>query len=190
MGYRKFPDIRVFDWESEKELEFNTQIARSGSGSGVRTYTSQLVPIWHITASYSCLTDDEVRQVLGFVALIRGAHDFFYWLDPEDNSETGIQLPSLGSGSYQAVMQIGPYTQAAKYIEDETVYINGVKQTADKYSVSGGVITFATAPADTDIVTADYTYYWLVMLEDDKMTIQHLKAPGYSKSKEFTMVTV
>lgn len=190
MSYRKFPSIRWFDWESTKELEFNTTTARSGSGIGVRTLTTQLVPIWHITASYTHLTDDEARQVMGFVALVRGAHERFLWLDPEDHQEVGVHLTHGSDGRYQAVMRMGDYTQSVPYIEDVTVYINGTKQTADKYSVSNGVITFTTTPATTDIVTADYTYYWLVILEDDKLTLQHLSAPGYSKSKEFTMVTV
>ena len=189
MSYRKFPEIRWFDWESTKQIEFDTVTAWGGSGATCRTLTTRLTPKWTITASYSHLTDAEARRVFGFFSLIRGAHEPFLWLDPEDYQETGVQLPALGSGQYQAVMQFGDYVQTAAYIEDVKVYVNGTLVTADKYSVSAGVITFSIAPADTDIVTADYTYYWLVRLSDDKFKTQHLQKLNANKSDSFSMVT-
>ena len=135
---------------------------KSASGR-VRTLTTQLLPAWSIECSFPGLTDDEARTIFGFVNEIKGSHEPFYWLDPEDNREDGIPLPPLGNNQYQAVMLVGGYAEAVDYIDNVRVFINGTETTA--YSVNGGVITLNSATNGT--VTASYTYYWKVMLSDD-----------------------
>jgi hypothetical protein len=166
---RFFPDIRKFAWDSKKSEKWNTTVQRSGSGK-VRTLTNQLLPSWTIEASYKALTDDEARELLGFVALIKGAHEPFYWLDPEDYECKGQVLAPISSTQYQAVMQMGGYVEAVEYIDNVTVYVNGGRVT--NYTVDGGVIKFSSAPSGT--VTADYRYYWKVMLPDDGFKIEKI----------------
>lgn len=165
---RKFPNIRRFSWNSTKQEKWNTEVQRSASGR-VRTMTSQLYPEWTITASYPAITDAEAAELLGFVALLKGAFEPFYWLDPEDYKAEGLVLAEVASGKYQAVIKMGEYVEPAEYIENVAVYVGGVKQDASKFSVSDGYITLNTPTSE--VVTADYTYYWRVMLADDGLSI-------------------
>ena len=93
MTLKKFPeDLNGLAWESIKSMEWNTKVQKSGSGK-VRTLTTQLLPNWTIETKFQILTDEQYRKLLGFVALLKGAHIPFLWLDPEDYEEKGIQLP-------------------------------------------------------------------------------------------------
>ena len=170
MGYKKFPDIRRFAWDSSKKQSWNTTVQKSASGR-IRTMTNQLYPAWTIKASYNALTDEEARQLLGFIAERKGCYEPFLWLDPEDYKATGVALVNT-NGYYQAVMNVGGYVEPVEYIEQVTVYVDGIKQAANTYSVEDGVIKFAVQP--TGNVTADYTYYWLVHFSEDGITINKI----------------
>lgn len=158
-----FPDIKKFAWESTKSVNWNTQVQKSASGRA-RTLTTQLLPAWTIECSFPGLTDVEARTIFGFVNDIKGSHEPFYWLDPEDNREENILLVKLSDTEYQAVRRYGGYVEPVEYIEDLTIYVNGDVY-GSAYTVDGGVITFITAPAGE--VTADFTYYWKVRLVND-----------------------
>lgn len=188
MILRKFPALRKLAYSSTKRQKWNTQVQKSGSGK-VRTLTNQLYPEWTITAKLAKLTNEEARKLMGFAALLKGAHTPFLWLDPEDYEEKGIQLPLITTGTYQAVMKMGDYVEPVEYIEKVTVYIDGVKQASSAYTVTGGTVKFKTAPASTAKVTADYTYYWKVMLADDGIETENIFI-DFNKSKTFKMVTV
>ena len=170
MGYKKFPDIIRFAWDISKKQSWNTTVQKSASGR-IRTMTNQLYPAWTIKASYNALTDEEARQLLGFIAERKGCYEPFLWLDPEDYKATGVALVNT-NGYYQAVMNVGGYVEPVEYIEHVTVYVDGIKQAANTYSVEDGVIKFAVQP--TGNVTADYTYYWLVHFSEDGITINKI----------------
>lgn len=169
MALKKFPDIRRFAWESTKAQKWETTSQRSASGR-MRTLTSQLYPNWTITASYNALTDEEARQLQGFAASVKGSFEPFLWLDPEDYQEKGHPLVMLDDTRYQATMKQGEHAEPVEYIENVTVYIDGIKQNSSNYTVDGGIIRFKTTPAGT--VTADYTYYWQVHFANDELEIE------------------
>lgn len=74
MILRKFPeDLNGLAWESIKSMDWNTKVQKSGSGK-VRTLTTQLLPNWTIETKFQILTDEQYRKLLGFVALLKGAH--------------------------------------------------------------------------------------------------------------------
>lgn len=171
MALKKFPNIRRFAWESTKTQKWNTTIQRTASGR-LRTMTSQLYPAWTIEASYNVITDAEARQLLGFVAGLKGSAEPFLWLDPEDYEEKGQQLAQLDGVRYQAVMRQGDHLEPVEYIEDVKVYIDGILQGSGTYTVDSGIVTFKSTPAG--VVTADYTYYWKVVLADDQLKIEKI----------------
>ena len=80
----------------------------------------------------------------------------------------------ISSGKYQAVMQVGDYVEPAAYIENVTVYRNDAKVPASDYTITDGVIVFKTAPAGSNVIKADYTYYWKVCFDDDGLGITEL----------------
>lgn len=188
MIIKKFPELRKLAYSSTKTQNWNTQVQKSGSGK-VRTLTNQLYPEWTITAKLIELTNAEARKLMGFAALLKGAHTPFLWLDPEDYEEKGIQLPLIANGIYQAVMKMGDYVEPVEYIEKVAVYVDGVKQANNAYTVTGGTVKFKTGPASTAKITADYTYYWKVMLADDGIETENIFV-DFNKSKTFKMVTV
>ena len=152
---------------------------------------------------------------MGFVAARKGGYEPFLWLDGEDYQEKGIILPKISNGIYQAVMKMGEYVEPVEYIENVSVYVNGTKQAANKYTTNNGYITFVTAPATGAVVTADYTYYWKVngyitfvtapatgavvtadytyywkvRFDDDGMGINHI-FDNINRSERFKLVTV
>ena len=136
--------------------------------------TNQLLPLWNIGVKFWKLSDAEYRTIMGFVALLKGAHKPFWWLDPEDYKETGIQLPKNTDGSYQCVMKMGSYVEAVDKVDQLKVYVDGTLKAASTYTVSGGTVTFNTAPASGAVVTADYRYYWKVHLPADGISIEHV----------------
>lgn len=171
---KKFPNIRRFAWSSSKQQKWNTTVQKSASGRA-RTMTNQLYPEWTISASLPAITDAEARTLLGFVALLKGSFEPFLWLDPEDYKEIAAPLAEISSGKYQAIIRMGEFVEYAACIENVTVYVDGVAQAVSAYTVSDGVVTFKTPPASENI-TADYTYYWKVMLSDDGITVNKIFA--------------
>ena len=173
MTVKIWPVMTGIAMQSSKSQKWNTTIEKSGSGKK-RSNTNQLLPLWTIEVKHAILSDADYKKIMGFVALLKGAHEPFFWLDPEDYQETGITLAKLSSGVYQCVMKFGDYVEAVEYVDQLKVYVDGVLQAASAYTVSGGVITFATAPGSTAVVTADYRYYWKVHIPADGISAKHI----------------
>ena len=173
MTVKIWPVTTGIEMRSSKSQKWNTTIEKSGSGKK-RSNTSQLLPLWTIEAKYAMLSDADYKTIMGFIALLKGAHEPFFWLDPEDFREVGIQLPMVSSGKYQCIMKFGNYVEAVDYVDQLKVYVGGVLQAASAYSVSGGTITFNTAPSSSAVITADYRYYWKVHIPADGISMKHI----------------
>lgn len=158
---------------SSKSQKWNTTIEKAGSGR-MRSNTNQLLPSWSISVKFGILSDADAKTIMGFIALLKGAHRPFFWLDPEDYQETGIQLAKISLDTYQCVMKLGNYVEAVEKVDQLKVYVDGVLQSSNAYTVNGGVILFKEALASDAIVTADYRYYWLVHLPADGITMNHV----------------
>ena len=181
---KKFPDIRTFSWKSQKTQQWNTVTKRSGSGR-VRTMTTWRYPQWTITTQFAYLTPAQYKTIMGFFASLKGAYEPFLWLDPEDNCERGVQLGHGRGGRFQAVRRWGSYLEPVEYVEDVTVYADGKVVPA---RFENGEIRLANAVVADAVITADYTYYWRVMLADDKFAAEAVFRDFY-KSKSIKLVT-
>ena len=173
MTVQIWPVMTGIEMQSSKSQKWNTTIEETGSGRK-RSNTNQLLPKWTIQVKYWRLSDADYKTIMGFVALLKGAHTPFFWLDPEDYQETGMQLPKISNGKYQAVMKMGNYVEAVEHIDNVKVYVDGTLQAASAYTVSDGMITFGTAPGANAVVTADYRYYWKVHLPADGISMTHI----------------
>lgn len=170
---RKFPqNIRHFTWNSKFRESWNTQIQTTGSGKS-KTMTNQLYPGWTITESIGFMTNEMADELMGFIALVKGAYEPFLWLDHSKYHEDEVQIAMTSPGRYQAVIKTGKYTEPAEFIEDVTVWVNG-KLMETGYTTSNGAILFSTPPSGSDIVTASYTYWWKVRFKDDGMGINRI----------------
>lgn len=186
--YKKFPNLPRLAWDSEKQMSFNTQVQRSGAGR-TRTMTNLHYPDWTITTKINYLTDEQARQLFGFVAMVKGAYEPFLWKDPEDCHVDKVQLPLISIGLYQCVMKMGEYVEPTAQVEKATVYVSGVQQTPDKYTIEGGTIRFKQVPVSSAIVTATYDYYWLVRFKDDGMGVKKV-FQDINRSKSFKLEVV
>lgn len=182
----KFPVIKRHSWNSTKEQKWNTSVQESASGK-VRTMTNQIYPKWIISASFPALSEEEAKKLLGFIASVKGRYQPFLWLDPDDFKAEGVRLVQL-DGSYQCVMPFGDYREAVENIEDLKVYLNGVLVDELAYSVNKGRITFVNQLAASDVVTADYKYYWPVMLYEDGISVSMVFKDVYKASIKMVVV--
>ena len=186
----KFPETLQMRcaYNSTKKQKWNTAIQMSGSGR-YRSLTNQLYPQWNISVLIQPLTDEEARQLMGFVAARKGGYEPFFWKDAEDYHETNIRLTKVSNGLYQAVMKMGDYLEPVEYIENVTVYVDGTVVPTNRYTIGNGYITLNYIPESSAIVTATYDYYWHVRFDDDGMGIDHI-FDNINRSERFKLVTV
>lgn len=185
-AFKKFPNIRSFAWKSTKMQKWNTQIKRSGSGK-VRTMTTWRYPQWTISTSFAYLSYAQYKEMMGFFASLRGAYEPFLWLDPEDNEEINIPLGRGKDKQWQALRRMGDYLEPVDYIEDVILYADGVR--LENVTTDGGFIQCTDTIAPDALITADYTYWWLVQLADDSFTAE-ATYKNIFKSKEMKLVSV
>lgn len=185
MVMKKFPSIRKFAYKSTKTQRWNTTVKKSGSGQ-VRTMTTWSYPEWEITAQFAHLTDEEYKKIMGFFATVKGCTKPFLWLDPEDYEEKNIPLMRYADGKFYAVRRWGTYAEPVEYVKDVTVYADGRKVNA---AAKDGQIILLDSVGSSAKLTADYTYYWKVMLKGNSYSAEYVFTNFY-KTKTFKMVTV
>lgn len=181
----KFPRIISLAWKSEKSQKWDTKIKTSGSGK-VRTMSTWRYPQYTITTEFKILRPDEYKELMGFYSKTKGGTIPFLWLDPEDYEEKGVRIGTGAQGEWQAVRKFGDFLEPVYHIENVKAYANGkeIRVVSDK-----GVIRLAQGQtvAPDAVITADYTYYWLVRFSGD-MTAEYVYKDIY-KSKSFKLVT-
>lgn len=77
MTVRIWPVLTGIEMKSSKSIAFNTKVARAGSGKK-RTCTNQILPLWTISVKFVHLTAANSKEIIGFVSLLRGAHEPFF----------------------------------------------------------------------------------------------------------------
>lgn len=124
--------------------------------------------------------------MMGFVSQIQGGTEPFLWLDPEDNEEKGVILGKGSQGEWQAVRCYGDYTEPVAYVENVKLYADGAL--IEHVTTDGGTIRTSGTVSPDAVITADYTYYWKVLLSGDFTA--ELEYKDVYKSKSFKLVTV
>ena len=180
-----FPALPGLGWSVSKAPRFATRTQKAISGRELRV-VDQLYPIWTWTLTYQVLRDehdtrggnalgsgyDELRTLAGFFLQQQGAFGAFLFDDPSDDSVTA-QYFGTGDGSttaFQLYREFGGFFEpivAPNVVS--AVYFNGVAQSSASYSVDAatGIVTFTSAPSAGIIITADFTYRFLVRFADD-----------------------
>lgn len=174
-----WPTLPGLEWSVSKTPSFSTNVKTAASGKEVRT-SMWSYPVWSLEMSYEFLRDDataELVTIVGFFLARLGAGDDFNFLDPEDNTATDVQI-GIGDG-------VNKYFQLAKsyagFVEPvfrvngtPTVKVNGVtKSNPTDYTIdSEGLITFVTAPTNTQPVTWSGSYYYRCRFLEDSMELE------------------
>src|SRR5260370_22130324 len=98
-----FPTLPGLAWSVTKTPTFQTRIQRAASGRELRALDYPC-PLWQFALVYDFLRDnptagyDELRTLVGFFMLCRGAFGAFLFQDPSDCQITGQQI-GIGNAS-------------------------------------------------------------------------------------------
>jgi uncharacterized protein (TIGR02217 family) len=174
-----FPKIRGLAWDIVKNPTFSTEIQSSLAGREVRMQNFQN-PIWEFTLAYEYLlndprTRDENEQtpletLVGFFLARGGQFDDFLLNETdltqrlEDSVFTGQPI-GTGDGSnknFQLMRNFGGFLEACQNPANQaaTIYVSGRAPQVQgvDYTISLGLVSFATAPALNAAITADFTF--------------------------------
>lgn len=194
MSTAVLPSPAGIGWDIQRKPMWKTQIQTAVSGKETRMgYWSYPRYQWEIT--YNFLRQGtihgtaytELSDFFGFFNNRGGAFDTFLYQDRDDNAVTGQSI-GVGDGTetqFQLVRAFGSYVEpmlAPNVVS--AVYINGTPL-ASGWSVSNwgtttpGVITFTSAPADGDIITVDFSYYFPVRFLEDSLDFNNFLAQLY-----------
>ena len=192
-----FPALPGLGWSVSKTPRFATRVQRAVSGRELRVL-DQPNPLWSWTLTYALLRDkndtrapsgpgagyDELRTLMGFFLQQQGAFTPFLYDDPTDDQVTA-QAIGTGNGSatiFQLVRSLGASLPGGGFAEPVTapnalaaIYFNGVRQSSSSYSLdpATGLVTFTSPPPASQLVTADFTYYFRVRVADDSADFEN-----------------
>lgn len=135
---------------------YRTLIAPLDGGSEQRR-SKFAYPKYDVLVTYSLLEAVDISTLWDFFVARRGAYGAFYIIDYVLKAYTDLYV-GLGDGSTTIYDLPGAKTSA------RTVYINGVDPVGESFLSGGGEggadrVQFASAPADGDVLTVDFTGY-------------------------------
>jgi uncharacterized protein (TIGR02217 family) len=189
MSNLQFPDLRGLSWDYTLTPTFSTGVQQATSGREVRA-AFWSAPLWKISLSYEFLHDDprhvdqngnsELQQLVGFFLARQGQFDSFL-IDlaqltrkPLDSTVSGQPI-GLGDGSitsFQLVRNLGGYLEQVQNPAGQSaiVYVAGVRKIqGTDYTISNGLVSFASAPATGVAITADFQWLWRVRFAQDQV---------------------
>jgi uncharacterized protein (TIGR02217 family) len=186
-----FPVLPGQGWSVIKTPSFAVRKQTSVSGRELRLL-DQVYPIWTWTLTFEFLRDkndtrgglalgagfDELRSAAGLYLACQGSFGTFLFDDPTDNA-TANQLIGTGNGSttdFQLVRTFGAFVEPvyAPHVVS-AIYDNGVIVNPVNYTVSTttGIVTFTSAPANTHVITGNFTYYFRCRFSDDRVDFEN-----------------
>ena len=186
MDLLKFPSkLTGLAWKSSKAVRWRVTSQRSGSK--LRTFTSQTIPIVEITAKLNRLTDDEARELLGFVISVKGSASPFLWKDPEDYK---AECKVIRDGPHWKVDTSSMLGNGAIHIDKMDLYINGGYIDPSHYTLNGVDIVLDSSTSNSILLnlSARFTYSWIVHFKSDTFTVQK-EFYDFNRAKEFTLET-
>lgn len=168
-----FPSLPGVAWPKPKAPIWSTKVQQAVSGRELRAAFRQY-PIYKFTLTHDFLrggAEQEFQTLIGFFNARKGSWDSFLYADPADNA---VAAQSFGTGNgattqFQLVRTFGGDIEPVMNLNgNPAIYKAGVLQTAGThYTVSNGLITFATAPANGNALTWTGGYYYRCRFERD-----------------------
>jgi uncharacterized protein (TIGR02217 family) len=201
-----FPKIRGLGWSITKNPTFSTEIQSSLAGREVRVQNFQN-PIWEFTLTFEHLLNDPkfrdeneqtpLETLVGFFLARGGQFDDFLLNESDltqrlEDSVFSGQPIGTGDGvnkNFQLVRNFGGFMEACQNPANQSAqaYVNGVvKVQGTDYTVSLGVVTFTSAPANGAFVTADFTFLHRVRFDLGTARSSSSAASGTREGIEFS----
>lgn len=174
MGNAVFPTLAGVAWPKPKAPIWKTAVQQAVSGRELRAAFRQY-PVYKFTLTHDFLradsTNAELQTLLGFFNARKGSWDSFLYVDPLDNAVTaqGFGTGDGATTQFQLVRTFGGDIEPVMNLNgNPSVYKAGVLQTLGSgYTVSNGLVTFATAPANGAALTWTGSYYYRCRFERD-----------------------
>jgi uncharacterized protein (TIGR02217 family) len=200
-----FPSLPGLAWSVTKAPTFQTRIQRAVSGRELRALDYPY-PLWQFTLVFDLLRDnpaagyDELRTLMGFFMLCRGAYGTFLFQDPSDDRVTGQQI-GIGNASttvFQLQRAMGATLPGGGFLEPilapnivSAVYLDGITQSPATYGVDPdtGLVTFDTPPGSGLIITVDCSYYFRCRFTDDSYAFENFMFQLW-QLKKLTFISV
>ncbi|MGO8740087.1 baseplate megatron protein TIM-barrel domain-containing protein, partial [Rhodoblastus sp.] len=175
-SYAAFPAFMGQGWSVHYKPRFLTRTAAKVSGRETRT--AQIAsPLWDIELKFDVLRSDsgfnELQQLLAFIDEVAGEETPFLFAPPRGlGAYSGAPL-GVGDGSTRTFVltrTLGGFIEPVQaLLGAPIVYVDGVAQSANAFSVSilPATIAFASAPAAGAILTIDFSAAHLARFSDD-----------------------
>ena len=176
-----------------RSQQFQTRIQRAVSGKELRALDYPW-PLRRWTLTYEVLRDKpedalpELRRLMGFFGLAYGASKCFCFIDPEDTQVTQGVI-GTGDGStvdFQLGRWLGDLYEPLDQVYDTTaIFFNGIDTTVygNTWTVTDGVLTFASPPGLGTVITGTYAYYWRTRFVDDALPFEQFLEKFWSTRK-------
>lgn len=191
-----FPTLPGLAWGSTKVPIWKTVTHESVSGMETRAALMSY-PRYRITLKYEFLRAGagypELQQLLGFFNARRGSWDDFLWLDVDDCQATAVGF-GTGDGAtkvFTISRAFGGFTEPVQdFVGTPQIYVGGVlKGSPGDYTVSGGRVTFTTAPSAGAALTWSGQFYKRVRFLQDEAEFEQFMQNLWS-AKKIELITV
>lgn len=188
-SYPVFPatQLTTLGWSVTRSPVFNTLTSLHISGKEIRSPRA-VWPRWEFTMGYEGLKSDGAQSLqilLSFFQSMKGRGNKFAFTDPENNT---VSAGYIGTGdgfrnNFTLCRSVGTtYEEPVGFINTLTaVYLNGVEVDPNDYQLwyNNGItnntypqVLFDQPVAEGDVITADFSYYFLCRFYDDTMTFE------------------
>jgi len=171
MSLHVFPVTTNMEFNSKfTEICDGVVVKKTGTGRR-KTLSRRAYSDFGIQVKFIGLDDDQVDEIAGFIGQHHGEAHEFLWRDPKYYQVAGVRI-GTGDGvttQFQLLRNLADryvYPITDIVTGTLTVYVNGSAVAVS--SITGGLVTLDTAPAQGSIVTATFQYYWRVAFDQSK----------------------
>ncbi len=187
-----FPTLPGVSWNRTRRPIWKTITQESVSGiettAGLMAY-----PLYEWELTYDVLrgadTYIEFQKMLDFFNQQKGSAIPFRFFDWHDNYADN-QTCGIGNGTQTQFQMMRLLVNTVDPVfapfPDAKIFINGVQQSADSYSINAGMITFAVPPGNEMVVSWTGHYYWLVRFREDATDFEEF-AYNFYENKKITL---
>lgn len=180
MSLPQFPVLPGIGWDIKKTPVNSTRVMEAASGVEYRAQNWSS-PRWKFSIPISFLRQylayTEWSTLTGFILQQAGMFANWIYSDPSDNSRTtqNIGTATGAQFNFPVVRSTGGYTEPVFYLNTvSAVYQNGTLVDPTGYTIiqtgpyGPDTIAFGTAPSNTTIITADFTFYFVCRFASDE----------------------
>ncbi|MHB8885803.1 MAG: DUF2460 domain-containing protein [Methylovirgula sp.] len=174
-----FPALAGQGWSVHKRPTFSTRVASHVSGREVRQalYAYTLYE-FELTfdglssgSSYPGLGNASLQSLMGLYLQSGGQYGTFLYTDPTDNEVMGQGI-ATGDGattSFLFVRTLGGFIEPVSWASSvANVYLNGAAQSSGWSFTQPNILSFASAPSNGVVITADFSYAFICRFLDDQ----------------------